>query len=925
MNIEDKIKQTKILVDRIKHLFDLCGDDTNKIQILAEYSKLEYMDIKDYINNNNKMKLPDIGLLIIAIKKYFSDDIGNKKIADYITIENMSEGLSSNEYTLNLRVENKDHLISKLNKKIPKKIIDNVFENKPYAYDLLSEWEEREVGNKFIKDLYIPITIKGTEKKIDDELDEWIKKSESPFFILLGDIGIGKTTSLEFFKYRQAKRHIEDAKNEPVPIFFDLSRFKKANDMDMLIESTLFNHFKDKVEDIRHLYDLVSKGRIVFILDGFDEMAVRLSKDVLSENLDQIAKLYHNKGKLILSSRKQIFTSNEHIFELIKKTKLGQCIDNNNYENKELNPFKKEDIDDYINKYYDDDHDHYKQKLKKLPDFEQICSVPMMLDMMVRIIPDIEKKIENMTKAGIFDLYYNKWFERNNKKNKRLNDPQKLKIFCQELAGVMFLLDKPEISYNRLKQEIKNYYNPEDPSEYENITMAITNDSFLTRNGNEWSFIHEAFYYYFLALALINSKNRIKLLENKILHSEVLDFLKQMEIDTIYLLDKANEIKIKGKNQTHSDDILYKNIESILYNKGYKVELINNLPPVLLEKIKSTKGMLDITNEIYSLIKIDKFTKLKDILDIFIKNKTKLSEIYGITEQKITDIFIKLAELQNSEKHRKINHLININKYYENVKQLINVNDIEHFNNIINNFNSILTIDNSNSEIQFKDELFYHYYLAYFFYKKIQKKEHENIGLAPVESETLKWFSEIVPETELISNSNDASINKDKITGAVLFRPDEIKNLGSIGSIIKEWLENSKDENWRKVAGDYIGSLCLSILNFIKYEHKNLTLEKGYFPCSYLKEANLADLNISGINLSYSYLGKAELQKATINNANLKEVNFENAFLTEADFTGSDLSNANFSGAYLNSANFTDCNLKNVDFSKASSAINIIK
>jgi len=529
-SIFEKIKEQKTLYERILYIKNNFCNRIDFITKISGYSNLDRTTIGRYFKGTKAMRLQNIGLLIMAMKKYLEKDINNQGLADAVTIENLSTDLAVNEYQQTLRVQGVEQLIKKLSENILENKTENheSFENKTYTLGLINDWEESLVGDKLLKDMYTPLSLKISNKNIDNVLDEWVKNPEAPAsFMLFGDTGIGKTTCLRSFVARQAERHIQNPKNEPLPIYIDVSKIERAGDITTVLESLLSYYFQQQISDMDHLFRLSQNGRIVFVVDGFDEMADRLSENTLFEHLIQIERLYHEKGKLILSSRKQLFSSTEQVGELFDKTKLGNPLNTQAGAPKELDNFNKDDIENYLKRYFDNDQKKI-DELKALPGFDQISSHPMILEIMVQITPELKKlgdqTNKDLTKADVFSIYYDKWYNR--KQSRRIIESTNLKMFCQELAKALWKFEQPKISYAMLKEEIGKYFNPNDPKVYENFTMAISNDSFLSRNNNDWCFLHEMFYYYFLALAISNSEDPINILQEKELTFEVFEFLK---------------------------------------------------------------------------------------------------------------------------------------------------------------------------------------------------------------------------------------------------------------------------------------------------------------------------------------------------------------------------------------------------------------
>jgi hypothetical protein len=926
MDLKKELQKHKTLHGRILMLFSVCGDNSSKTQNIANYMGGHRSTIDRYLSGEQSMRLVTIGLLIMAIKRYLKEDLNEPTLAKDVTIENLATGLTDDEYRNKLRVYDEYQLIEKLYEKLPKALPDpSEFENGPYAFDLIDKWETTQVGEKYLKDVYIHLTFKEDKKKADNVLNTWAKNPDSQaFFLLLGDIGIGKTSTLLHFAAKQAQRHVDNPQTEPLPIYINLGKYRQIGDIEILLKQLLFDHFGQKIQNMEHLLNLVQHGRIIFILDGFDEMAKRLTWEKLFEHLLQIERLYHKNGKMILSSRKQLFSSQEQITDLFNRTKLGPALSAQNGISKELNQFTQKNIEEYIERYFGELHyKKYYSKLEKLSGFSELKFHPMMLEIMVQIIPQL-KDVSTFTKAGMFSIYYNQWCDRKKRKEeRRIIEAENLKIFCQELAGKLWILEQPYISYNKLKEEIKLYFNPEDPNEFENIRMAVNNNSFLTRNRDEWSFMHEAFFHYFLALAIVNSKNSDKILGTRKLPLSILDFLKDLPIDPGELVIRSNEMK-KKQEQSKSEKIVYENILLILRAKDYETHLFELLNPKVMEQINSIKGLLNIINKILPSISVDKTSTLADIMEKFVSINTKHAEFHGLAAGRSLDYLIKFAEFQNKTGPAETNPKCSLDIFCdESIFESDPEFDIEKRDSLNKCFRDCSDLikpedySSSQAPIQFTHDFLFHYFLAFSWFERITRQEPESMGYAPVHKETVEWFLRIAPEHELFKEKykGEDADSLDQSKG--IFDPSKVSiEPGPTAKILIKWLEASKNEVWRQNVGNYMGSICLSILCRIKeLKLAKLPLSRGHYPDSFLKDSDLSDLDLSNSNFNRTCFENCDLRNTILSNGTFISADFSGASMTKALLQGADLSHTRFKGAFLTKTDLSGCNLTEADFS----------
>jgi len=136
-------------------------------------------------------------------------------------------------------------------------------------------------------------------------LKDWLA-SGGPWLTLLGDYGVGKSWTLKRFLYEMVQDYKAQPSTTPLPLFIPLQRFTKAFDFENLIMRTLHLYgvagvFYTALEYLMH------KGRIVFLLDSFDEMAQHLSRETIRENLKEMLVGISAHSRAIMTSRPNYF------------------------------------------------------------------------------------------------------------------------------------------------------------------------------------------------------------------------------------------------------------------------------------------------------------------------------------------------------------------------------------------------------------------------------------------------------------------------------------------------------------------------------------------------------------------------------------------------------------------------------------------
>ena len=132
-------------------------------------------------------------------------------------------------------------------------------------------------------------------------LREIVDKPERRFALILGDFGAGKS-----FLLRELARSLLDGDGSRVPVLVEMRYLEKT----LSLRSLLAQHFgaadAGSVDIDAFLY-MLREGRVVLLFDGFDELAVRVTRDQVLQHFATITGAAEGKAKVLISSRRQHF------------------------------------------------------------------------------------------------------------------------------------------------------------------------------------------------------------------------------------------------------------------------------------------------------------------------------------------------------------------------------------------------------------------------------------------------------------------------------------------------------------------------------------------------------------------------------------------------------------------------------------------
>src|SRR5690606_35101688 len=136
------------------------------------------------------------------------------------------------------------------------------------------------------------------------------------FILLLGDSGRGKT-----FAMRELARRIPSELPHLTPLLIELRNLDKAHTVAGLVAAHLANHGEELI-DLKAFNYMLRQGRIVLLLDGFDELVTRVTYERAADHLTMLLQAAEDKAKIVVAARTQHFQSHGQVM-----TALGERVD----------------------------------------------------------------------------------------------------------------------------------------------------------------------------------------------------------------------------------------------------------------------------------------------------------------------------------------------------------------------------------------------------------------------------------------------------------------------------------------------------------------------------------------------------------------------------------------------------------------------
>lgn len=396
-------------------------------------------------------------------------------------------------------------------------------------------------------------------------VDSWLHKDANAQLCLLGEYGTGKTSFATQYFYKRASAYIENPLKNRIPLLVTLNRYHKSADIEQLMTDFLVNECGVR-RNFKTFLKLATRGKLLIILDGFDEMAKQVDVNVRRHNFKEISKLAVGRNKIILSGRPNYFLTQAEINEIFSQesvktdpyraaTKQATAGHDRQYEILNITLFDRWQIEEflkcqseYLKERGIEDWRDLRKVIYDTYNLEELARTPVLLDIIIKTISDIRGKVTHINAAKLYQIYTDFWLDReyDDKGDVRwLITRTDKELFVSELAWTMLMIDslRPEIHFSQLSERVRSYFKLEKASEIEYLSSDIRFCSYLIHSAidGNYKFIHKSFMEYFSARyiyqALFREKNLSRIVTDRPITEEVFFFLSQMiELDEINLM-----------------------------------------------------------------------------------------------------------------------------------------------------------------------------------------------------------------------------------------------------------------------------------------------------------------------------------------------------------------------------------------------------
>lgn len=353
-----------------------------------------------------------------------------------------------------------------------------------------------------LKKYYINVYVQDlNNRRIEDAVnlvERWLNQEELNGLFIIGDFGTGKTTLCAQMAYVLARAF---SANSRIPLYIPL-RY-----IDRISKETILAEIRKAIRiDWKNLLRLSDSGKVVFILDGFDEMITRTDWKKTSSEFQNIVKLFCKKdSKVIVTCRTHFFKKDSEIWG--EDTKLMKSLRaTENFRIVSMVPFSKKQIFDFIRRRTKDPEKIWSQ-IRKTYNLEDLCKRPLLIDMIISTLPKLVSLGSPINAAMLYEKYTEDWIKRD--KWRAQLDPDQKAVLMEKIAFQLFCQAKSVISLDNIEEIIEKEFGikPEtDVAKY--FDYDIRTCSFFHRDSmGNYGFMHKSFLEFFVAKKIARGLN----------------------------------------------------------------------------------------------------------------------------------------------------------------------------------------------------------------------------------------------------------------------------------------------------------------------------------------------------------------------------------------------------------------------------------
>ena len=406
--------------------------------------------------------------------------------------------------------------------------LPDVVDWRPYLAHVLHTYSESTLS----RDGYVPQRLRpsaAAASSPDDLITRavtWSRGADRRLWLVLGDWGTGKSTFVQQLEFVLAQAARGD-RTAPIPVAIDLRDAPRAESIEELVKPLLDSRLARPVDRalIRHL---IATGRIVPLLDSFDEMGLALAGRSLEEQFRLMARptgtvpqaRFPHGNRVLITSRTGLFRDEQHAsraaegrlpgLESPPGSPLGRLARDFEATIDEIREFDGEQIEQFVRGRVE--HGRVDEVLRLIGttyDLGGLAPRAVMLQMILESIDELRNSKGTIAPAHLYDAYTSRWLSGLAGRSLRTK-PEARKALLRMLAFELWGLPQARIHHTDLVKVLQDHaLELPEGIDVNVVETELRTAAFLTRTPNgHYGFSHKSFLEFFYALRLLDALRR---------------------------------------------------------------------------------------------------------------------------------------------------------------------------------------------------------------------------------------------------------------------------------------------------------------------------------------------------------------------------------------------------------------------------------
>jgi hypothetical protein len=388
---------------------------------------------------------------------------------------------------------------------------------------------ENQIREMKIPQFYVPLKIEVEEHaskeqyvkskygNISDFVDQWLADKDAEHLSILGEFGTGKSWFSLYLAHSQIEAYKaarERGLPRPrLPLLVRLRDYSRGfKDVGGLLTDFVFREYAIKIPNYKVLDLLNQMGRLLFIFDGFDEMAERVNLQKMGDNFWALADVLGPGSKAILTCRTEYFRFAQQARDVLSG-RVNSSRPRGRYESARfqiatIQMFDDEQLETVLSRHGADES--ALSTLMKDPDFAELIRRPVMIELLMDAIPYLSGE-ERSTSEIYFKAALHK-MGRDISSGRTMTSIRDKFFFMTELSMHMLAKSLLSVHYKDIPNSIREYFGKEvSDGELDHWNHDLLSQTMLIRDDNgNYKPAHKSFAEFFAALKLCGAAGTLK-------------------------------------------------------------------------------------------------------------------------------------------------------------------------------------------------------------------------------------------------------------------------------------------------------------------------------------------------------------------------------------------------------------------------------